>query len=319
MINLYNKNKSQDTLNGGKINFVQKPAVQANFLKYHASPDNIAGTQLQHSIWFLHHEVLFYRLLVSALLLAIIGLWGVSIWGWFDYVVFGLSKDKQLSYSAVIFPDYSVFEKKFAPQPIQILKIAVLESAPGKVDLAAEVANLNQQFLARFDYSFIVNGQTTQSFQGFILPGEEKLLAVSGLDAAAYGGTPDLILGKIVWQRISAHAVPNPVNWQTERLNFTVSDIKITRKGGSFGASAYAIEFKLLNDSAYSFINPDFYVGLYQGRTLVGVLPLRLDRFLAGETRSVDLRSFASGINPTEVRVFPSINLYDTAVFVQPL
>ncbi len=182
----------------------------------------------------------------------------------------------------------------------------------------ADVANFNERFLATFDYYFIVNNQKTSPQKGFLLPGEENFLAFLGADEVVFSGVPELILENVRWLRISAHDIPDVSSWQKERLDFTTADFQFINRGSVADVTSYAIQFKLTNNSAYGFVNPKFYVALYQGQTLVGILPLEITKFLSGETRDVDLRSFTPNLNVTSMSVFPLVNIYDDSIFLAP-
>ncbi|MDO8499843.1 MAG: hypothetical protein Q7S66_04245 [bacterium] len=318
MINLYKVNNKNISELKNELAEIQKPAGAANFIKYTGTTEDVPGSDIKRSIWFWHHKVGFYRSLVIGLIFISASLWGYSAWRWFDYLVFGIPLDSKLSKVVTVFPDYSVLAPRFSPQPLQILSAELLISSPGKVDAVAEVINPNSEFTVAFDYHFNINGQSSPKQQGFILPGDDKLLVDFGLDATVYSGSANLVLEHVRWDRISAHVVKDAIGWQANRLDFTVSDVKIIRPGGPLAASANVVQFKLTNNSAYSFSSPDFYVGLYQGQDLLGVLPLQLDGFRAGETRAIDLRSFATNLNATSIKVFPLIDVYDSAVYVSP-
>ena len=120
------------------------------------------------------------------------------------------------------------------------------------------------------------------------------------------------------WNRISNHDIVDIASWQAERLNFIVSNFSFLRFGNTEDPSANVIKFDIQNDSAYSFVQPNFMVGLYQSNSLVGVMPLELNQFKAGETKSVDLRNFVSGLNVTDIKLFPIIDNYQKSSYIPP-
>jgi len=318
MINFYNINNKNGDSNG-QLNILQKAnPKKAVFTRYSSAPDELTGRELKLGLWFARNKVLLYKILIGSLIGLNIIFWVFSLWKWGDFLIFGITENTKLAQSATQFVNYTGIQAHFSPQPLQIITTQFFNSGPGKVDVVAEVANLNDRFVVRFDYYFMINGQKTDVNAGILLPGEDKPVAVLGLEDSVFSGTPELVLENLKWTRISSHDVKDVPSWQGERLNFAVSDVKFIRKGSEEGVAAAAIQFKLTNQGPYGFVNPKFYVGLYQGQAMVGVLPLELQRFHSQQIVDVDLRSFATNISVTDIKVFPLIDIYDPAVYMEP-
>jgi len=291
--------------------------AKKNYQNYVDPTGEFSSKKLKYSLWFVENKVLFYRVFLIFLVVFIIITWGVSLWWWGRYLLFGLSENSRLYKSLTQFNDFTTTNSLYNPSAISIVNTYVVPGGIESYDSVAEVVNSNNRFLARFDYSFLVNGQKTPKQQGVLLPGENRLLIDFGIKGSA-PSTPELFLENIIWERISNQTIPNTVAWQQDHLSFIVKDFEFVRTESTEGAGAHIIKFKLTNATPYSYANATFYVGLYFQDGLVGVFPLAVNNFKSLETRAVDLRSFVANLQANEVRVFPLINIYDKEVYLKP-
>lgn len=312
MINFYEQKNRQ---NGGPV----KAPAPANKLRQYRDPNNgLDARELAWGFWFVKNKVTLYRLAIGGLLIlsAIFIVYSLIKLGFI--LSYDLLKapaaEQQLTYS----PNYASLREHFQPADLQILNVYILPGGTGKNDAVAEVANPNLRSSVSFDYFFDFGGQRTESRRGFILPGETKLLAILGLDESAFSGGASLVVENLDWRRISAHQVTDAAAWQSERLDFSVSDLKFLPADSISGASAHIINFKLANNSSYGYKDAGFYAGFYQGGGLVGITNFELTDFKSLETRQVDLRSFARRLQVDEVKIFPLIDPYEPAVYLPP-
>jgi hypothetical protein len=97
-----------------------------------------------------------------------------------------------------------------------------------------------------------------------------------------------------------------------------VKDFEFTAYRDPSGVNAHIIRFKLMNDSVYGYVPSNFYVGLMQNQSLVGILPLQSSKLRSAETVDVDLRSFAPDLNITDITIYPLINIDNKDVYLPP-
>ncbi|KKR35014.1 MAG: hypothetical protein UT67_C0004G0003 [Candidatus Magasanikbacteria bacterium GW2011_GWA2_40_10] len=314
MLNIYNPNNHD-----GDTTKVQSPKSKVqdgkvDFGKYVDPTKEFTSQDLKWSFWYVKHKALLYRIMVIGLIsvnavFILFGLWkwGSYLWGWQD------AQKVQESLSASI--DYTGLHPHFTAQPIQAINTQIFSSRENKFDAVAELINPNSRFLARFDYYFIVDGVKTLVQKTFLLPGESRLVAYLGINDGA-GSSPIVVLENIKYERISAHKIPDTINWQAYRLNFQVSDFVFLKSLAQEGQNTDAIQFKLTNASPYSYVTPIFYVALLQNGQMVGILPLRLESINSLETKDIDLRNFVSNLSVTEIALYPIINVYDEGVYI---
>lgn len=246
-------------------------------------------------------------------------LWGFSIWQGIRYAWYQFGEGKIFEKNLATFSDYTLLAGQFAAQPLKVTGTEVFQGGINNYDLVAEVANVNDHFLADFDYYFTLGETRTVREHTFLLPGENRPVATLGLDSVNSSfGTPVIHLENVHWQRIDSGQFPSPRHFQEERLQFSVHNVVFTRADATGGTSSHRITFDLTNASAYGYSNAVMYVGLYLQQSLVGIMRLEEPNFHSLETRTVDLRSFVPDLNITDVQVFPLINVYDPGIFLKP-
>ena len=294
------------------------PSAKPSFEKYVDPTGEFSSKDLCFSLWYVRHRVGLYRLLVASLAIAGAVLWAFSLWQWGNFLIFGLANDIALDRQASRFIDYRPAEQYFAAAPLQVLSTEIFPGGVDKYDAVSEVGNSNDRFLARGTYYYIIDGERTAAKSFFILPGESALLAELGVKSSGGPGSAQLVIETMNWKRISSHQIKDPKSWQEARLNFSLNDFVFTPLANAGGAKANVITFSLANQSPYGYVAPHFYVGLYQQDVMVGVAPLSVDSFASLETKKIDLRNFVSALTATSAKIFPLINVYDTAVYLPP-
>ncbi len=289
-----------------------------DFGRYEDPSGDFDSKELKLSLWFVRHKVLLYRLTVGALIAVCIIEWAYSLASLGLFAAVGWRADQQLRASLANFTNYAQMNERVAAQPIGILSTQVVPGGVNKYDAVAEVVNPNDHFIAQFDYSFALGGTKTNSMHAVLLPGEDRLVPLYGIESVAYPGDATLVIEHLTWQRVSAHQVITPTEWQANRLNFQTSNFHFVPAESPESAKTNIITFDYFNNTAFSYREPSFVVGLYSHQTLVGVLPLTLPDFVTFETKKVDLRSLVNNLQVDEVRVFPTINVYDLSAYLPP-
>lgn len=310
MLNIYQQeNKTGET----------EPAPQkarSSIRDYQDPTGEFDNKQLKYGMWWLTHRTLLERALVVFIIALAAIFWLFSLWRWGEFFL-NWDKHSQLVTSLSRFPNYAATQAARDPEALAIASTELVPSGVGKSDAVAEVINPNSHFLVQFDYYFVVGGQMTKKYRTFLLPGEDRIITVLGLDQDQYGGSAELRLENVDWQRVSQHSVTDPVSWQKERLNFEVTKFVFnSQEIAELGV--HRVAFSYVNNSGYSYVNPVFYVGLYQREVLVGILPLSFSEFKSLETKEVDVRTYVKNIEVDSVRVYPAINLYDSSVYLLP-
>jgi len=311
MLNLYNVKNHNSNSQPPQASSGKK---KVDYTKYVDPTGEFSSKEMRWSIWYVKHRVFLYKLSVGVLAGLCVIFWGFSLWQWVDYAL-GLQASNAVDADLSSFINYSSLHAIYGAQPLQIMSTGMFASRENKNDAVAEMTNPNSRFLVSFDYYFVINGEKTPSQRTFLLPGESRPVAYLGIEGGQ-SGSPSMVLENISWTRISAHKILDVKNWQNYRLDFSASDFVFLKSLAQEGTNSDAIQFNFTNNSPYSYIGPDFYVALLQSGSMVGILPLHLDSIKSLETKSIDLRSLAPGLNVTDIAVYPIINLYDDSVYL---
>ncbi len=289
--------------------------LRVSIPKYEDPTQEFTSKELKWSFWYVGHKALLYRVTLIGLMIISGILFVFSGWKWGLYL-WGVADNKKIEGNLAASVDYTGMHSRFGAQPVQVLDTYVFSSRGNKIDFVAELANPNTKFLVTFDYHFVLNDTRTEAQRGFLLPGESKPVAALGLTESA-GGSPSIVLENIVYNRIPNREVSDTIGWQAYRLDFQVTDFVFLESLAQEGNNVDAVQFKLTNNSPYSYVDADFYVVLLQNGQMVGILPLHLDFINSLETKNIDLRSLLPGLSVTGVSVYPRINVYDDAAYAK--
>lgn len=315
MLNIYNQqNNNHDGDIAPKV--TGKP-VHADFTKYEDVSGEFTTSEFKWSMWYVNHKILLYKITVRSLIALSVIFFAYSTIVFGNYLIFGVKNDIILRNNLSVFPDYAPIQPKYAPAPIQVQEVSVISGGSDSYDLVAQTTNPNKNFTVYFDYSFNVGGQKTEIQHGLLLAGTSQPLVYFGVKGG-YPGSASLILENIVWKRIRAQDIPNVDAYQSSRLNFIVSDFNFISQAATDGVGANILKFKVTNDSVYGYRDAKFVVGLMQNGGLSAVMPLLLQDFKNGETRTVDLRNFVSNLPVDNVQLFPLIDIYNKDVYLAP-
>jgi len=310
MLNIYQQQ------NKDELEVASAVPARPSIASYEDPTGEFDNKQLKYGMWWLKNRSFLERLLTGGVATVAALLWVFSLWSWGVFFV-QWNNHATVLQSLTRFSNYAAAHAVRAPNSLAIVTTQILPSGVGKNDAVAEVVNPNTQFFVEFDYQFIVGGVPTPLQRAALLPGENRLIAALGLDENQSGGDVSLRLDNVAWQRISNHDVKDPINWQKERLDFTVDNF-VFSNSETAELGVHSISFRYANNSAYSYVGPAFYIGLYNREALVGVLPLSFSEFRSQETKNVDVRTFVKNIDVDAVRVFPLINVYDSSVYLPP-
>ena len=241
--------------------------------------------------------------------------WGFTIYGLVDYwLITGPKEEAAMTELVNVALDAEMLAAR-RPEQLQIESVAVLGGA-GKYDLAVKIINPNPNWYLAFDYKFAAGGKDLPAGRGFILPGEEKYLVNLGAEFPERPADAAVIFERVKWQRISAHEIPDYQAFAAAHLKLDVLDKNFESLADKLTFNQ--LDFKIKNNTAYSYWNVDAPILLFRGSNLVGANFVSLSRFLSGETRAVSLQWKDSGAEPSEIKILPSVNIFDPAVYMPP-
>ena len=291
----------------------------AKFEKYIDPTGEFTNKELRLAEWYLRHKILLGKIGAGVLIVWCVVTIGYSIWGWGAYLIFGWSQDRRLiSQQARELQNYRALQPLYAAKELEVESVQVFRSGAKKFDAVADVKNVNERWSVRLKYHFVFGSEATPIAETVLLPQTARPVAFFGYQSDSYPEGAQFIIDEISWRRLNPHAFPDVAGYQSERLQFAAETFVFRPPEAASGVAVPGIVFDLLNQSAYSYWRPAFYVDLFNGFQRVGILFLSTEQFRAGTRRAIDLRYFGDQLTVTEIRVHPVVDIYDDSVYMSP-
>lgn len=265
-----------------------------------------------------HHELLHNMLVGVLLIWSIISL-GYGLTGWGIYLFSGYSAtERLLAQMTKSYLDVNRAHARLAPRELKVGAIDTFMSGVEKVDLVAQVDNVNKNWLAELTYHFSYDGKETIKQRATILPGKRQTVVALGESTTNLPGLVKLIIDEIHWQRIDPHTVAFPEQFIKTRLAFEVVNVSFTAAAPAEGNPSHVIAFDVNNLSAYNFWEPRFHVLYFNNDLLVGVKEIAIEQFKAGETRHIEISLLAARLRVDAVELIPLVNPFDERIYIPP-
>ncbi len=279
-------------------------------------PDNITEKQLNWGYWFVTHKILLKRILIVVLIALNAALVGFSGYGLVVDLLQGPERDAQLAELAT--PSQSqAWLAANAPKPLAISNTQVL-APQGKYDLVATVRNGNANYFAHFSYRFAAGDFATALSDGFILPGEEKLVVRLGEISAARPANAGLEISNIAWRRVDRHTIPDWSSFVAEHLDLPVTDVLYDPAvalpdGKTIGKTTFTVT----NRTGYGYYDVKMIVAMYRGATVAGVNSAVFPTLRPGETRQGEVTWYEDLGAVSKITVTPEIDITDDSVYLR--
>ncbi len=281
-------------------------------LKNYNDEADVSLKRMNFGLWVAEHR----RRIIKIVIIFLISLSAFFfIYSSYSYIVYFISGDPN---SELINNNLS-FASRQVTSDLETAALQVFD-LDGHSDLAIQVTNPNDKFMANFSYCFKQGDKDLACGKSFILPSEKKnILAL----AQAFSGSRSELsfsISDIFWRRIDAHQIPNWADFLGQRLDFAFSDMNFASaaaSGLSDKVNLSTFDFSVKNQTAYGYYEAPLNIFLYSGSEIVGVNRYILQNFLPGETRSVKIiwPGRFNSVNRTEV--IPDINIMDDNVYLK--
>lgn len=205
-----------------------------------------------------------------------------------------------------------------AAEDVVVNSAKILKSTDTSSDFFARIENPNEDWYATFTYTFTWGSGSTESLDGFVMPGEQKYLFALNQKSDIRPSTAELELSEFTWHWVDRHEVKDVATWMSEHQDFVVSeashaaDIELAEE--KVGRSV----FSLTNNTAYAYWEPVFSVVLERNGVPVAVNQATVQRFEAGETREVEMHWPGDAVVSGTPNVEPNINYFDASAYMTP-
>ncbi|KKW42932.1 MAG: hypothetical protein UY92_C0002G0049 [Candidatus Magasanikbacteria bacterium GW2011_GWA2_56_11] len=293
------------------------PKPEDKLSKYIDASGDFSNRDLKLGEWYVRHRIMLRELVVGVLVIFCVVVGGYGFYRWAEYLIVGYSRDErlraELTKNAIPF---ARLRERLAPDTLQIGGVSVFQSASGKYDFFAEALNPNADWYADVEYRFVYPGGETEARTTRLLPGSRQPLTAIGIAAPSFPSALRLEFVSTAWQRIDRHQIAEPADYLRDRLQFSVENFSFQSAGGPSEAPAHTIAFTLSNRSTYSYWQAVFYVLYKDNGSLVGFKRLVVDNFRSQESRPIEIKSLADGLNVTDIDVLPAIDVFAQGVYI---
>jgi len=275
----------------------------------------LTSRELSFGYWWLSHKLFFRKIAIGLLIVIDTTLVGYSVFAWGTYAVYGYWKERaMLADMTVSHIPFKKYREAHAPTPLATEGLEVFDSGTkaGWKDIVVSVSNQNERWLANLTYQFQDGEEITSETTATLLPGESAYLGILGYAASTTIRDPEFIEKNVAWQRVP---VPDVASYIEGRLDFEIGEVAIVKPGTVKDLNVYQITFPITNHTSYSYWTVPLSILLYSGDTLVGIEQAQIDSFLAGEKRTIDVRSLTTSRAISRAEVVPRLNVFDEGVY----
>jgi len=292
---------------------------QSKLERYEDVTGEFTSSELKWGEWYVRHKILLRKIVIGVLTAWCVVTLGYGL-GYFTYYFsYGYFQDQIMASQQVLeLSSLKNTRELFQAEDVQISNVEIYNSISDELyDFVARASNPNERWIAIVSYKFVFSGGETESAQTVLLPGSQRSIVYFGFESDRYPASPKLIIENVSWKSVSAHAINDVSEFIADRSDFLVENFQFTRASRSQGIPNHMIEFDMLNNTAYNYWEPTFYIELIKGNRTVGIIYFVASEFKSQEERHVDLRSYIKNLEVSNIKVWPVINVFDNSQYME--
>ncbi|MBT4120481.1 MAG: hypothetical protein HOA57_03845 [Candidatus Magasanikbacteria bacterium] len=286
--------------------------------RYEDVTGEFTSSELKWGEWYVRHKILLRKIVIGVLLAWSTITLGYGL-GYFTYYFsYGYFQDQNMATQQLLeLSNLKNTRELFQAEDLQIGSVEVYNSVSEELyDFVARASNPNDRWIAIVSYKFSFSGGETDLAQTVLLPGAQRPLVHFGFDVGGYPANPTLVIEDVKWKSVSAHAIKDVSGFIADRSDFLVENFEFTRASRSQGVLNHMIEFDILNNTAYNYWEPTFYIELIKGSRTAGIIYFVSSEFKSQEERHVDLRSYIKNLEVSNIKVWPVVNVFDNSQYM---
>jgi len=292
-----------------------------NLKRYETDVNGLSMKTLEAGLWWSKNRQGLKIILTVILALIGIPLVIYAIYGFGDYLLYGMNADNKImiNFEKSALVGQSYFTARAIKTPI--LSPAGYLNDNGKYDLYVQVSNPNAQWWASFNYCFTRTDGEKSCGSDFILPSETKYILSL---AQTFANNPDDLrfsLSDLRWTKINNHDIPDWSKYQADRLNISFSNqqfIPAAANAVSEKTQLNSLSFTATNNSAYSFYEAPLTIILSGNFGFIYLDRYLLTDFTSNQSQNVKITWPGDIENVTGINIVPDINIMDQRVYQKP-
>lgn len=290
---------------------VEDVEEEVDINSYH-DPSGLTVSKLDAGLWYVENKDKMRNSVFIALLAIGALFWMYFILQFSSYIVTGISLERKIvrEILAQNLPPTS-FYREPGIYDLELLPVRVLNASGQKKDFIGQVSNPNQRHWARFKYSFNIGGQKLSEKQGFVLPGQKKMLLDLGRAAANTSGVV-LLIEQIEWGRANPHDFGRWDDFYEDHMEFEFSQINFIDGDDSSLSEKLALNnlsFQVANKSDFNYWNVPLIISLYNYNDLVSIGTYEVNDFEADSLRNVNFTWPGNFPNISKIEVVPDLDV----------
>ncbi len=293
-------NKSSDS----SINFGDKKKTKDKSLR-----------NFNFGLWFLENRKKFFIGVIVFLGLLSVVLYSIFFYNLYDYIRYTPEERQALQ-------ELSEVNVNLNPGRLAIdLEVGKSQFFfhNDRYDFIAQVKNPNENFFSYINYCFVSGDLELFCSSATLFPGEEKYIVDLAVDLEARPNNLEFVIKNKNWERVNVRTYPNWKNYYSERLNFSISDIKfeIIRPTDLGLKSTNNLSFEIQNNSPYNFWEVPLDIIMFYRGNIVGVNKYNISEFMSLESKNVNLSWSNSLSQVDDTKVIPNLNILQEENYIK--
>ncbi|MEO5928097.1 MAG: hypothetical protein ABIO72_05240 [Patescibacteria group bacterium] len=269
------------------------------------------------SFWVRNHLVLTRALYGFLFTIGAI-LWLYILWGLADAFLISYPRESRLTTEIAL--NQVMISALAADQPKNISPsvVTVLAETDGRLDMAVDLENTNDQWWVDFTYHFNVSGEQTPARHGFVMPLTKTAVTELGFRPKNRGGaTAQLVVDDIHWHRVDPSVVGSKYpDYQNDHFNVVFENITFNQDLVIGSQTVGRTSFDIKNRGSYGYWGMDLIVRLYRGASVIAINKINVTHLVPGETRHIDIDWFERIPAVTKTEILPVINFLDKSTYL---
>jgi len=284
--------------------------------RYEDPTGSFSNRRLKVSTWYLTHRELLRHIVIGVLVVWCVISMSIGLFVWGKYLLVDYARDQaNIASIATQYISRDAIERQ-APTPLVFGSASTYMAGPDRYDFAIEVGNSNDAWIATVEYRFTYADGETEAVSAVVLPGQERLLTVFGHERFGRPSGVSFEHLHTSWQRVSAHAVPDPLMYIAQRVDVSTDSIVYVPANRSLDIATAVVRFNLTNHSLFGYWEYPFLVRFVQGGQVIGITSISVPEFHNGEEREIAIAVFFDHFAIDDILITPVVNVFDPQVYL---
>jgi hypothetical protein len=303
--------------NGNDKNSFKK----VNLNRYKTDVEGISLDTLETGLWWAKNRRNLKIILIILLAAAGILSWGYTLFGFGNYLIFGMKADDE---AMKLFVQTETGGKKYldqaGPSRISLSQTGYIVNGD-KYDLYVQAVNPNQRWLAAIDYCFKRGNGEKSCGHDFLLPGGKKYILSLAQTFSSIPSDLSFSMDNLTWKKVNNHIIADWNQYQKDRIDFSITNqqfIPAFSNAISEKIAFNSLTFTIRNNSAFSYWEVPLAIILTGNGRVVYLNRYPITDFLSHDTRDIKITWPGAIGEITGIGIAPDLNISEPGIYKQP-